>query len=156
MLGQPEENPNSLRVIKTARSRKAINLAAREGFRPLVKPVIPGEEISSMVAVYQHRGTGEIQLGGDYRYSPSEEWVLVVPHFDYYPYHFASPFAAYLVPPDLCIGERVWLEDVIEDIVAVWGNQGYRPRLKHCEATWDGKEFIIDFDPQKDAEVWIG
>lgn len=76
--------------------------------------------------------------------------------FHYYPYHFASPFAAYLVPPDLAIGERVWMEDVIEDIVAAWGNQGCRLRLKYCEATWDGKEFIIHFDPKKDAEIWIG
>lgn len=156
MQGQPEENPNSLRVIKTARRKKAINLAARDGFRPLVKPVIPSRQIRSMMAIYQHQETGEIQLWYDLRYSPSDEWVLAVPHFHYYPYRFAYPFAAYLVPPDLGIGERVWLEDVIEDIVAAWGNQGCRPRLKHCEATWDGKEFIIHFDPEKDAEVWIG
>lgn len=149
-------NPSHLRVIKTARTEKAINRAAREGFRPLVKPVIPGEKIHDMVAVFQHKQTGEIRLSGDYRDSADAGYEMVVPYLYYYPYKFPSPFAAYLVPPDLAAGERVWLEDVIEDIVAVWGNQGYQPRLEHAEATWTGEDFTIHFDPDKDAEVRIG
>lgn len=156
MIDPELSNPNHLRVIKTARTEKAINRAAREGFRALVKPVIPGEKIHHMVAVFQHQQTGEIRLSGDFRDLPDADHEMVIPFLYYYPYKFPSPFAAYLVPPDLAAGERVWLEDVIEDIVAVWGNQGYHPRLKHAEATWTGEAFTILFDPDKDAEIRIG
>lgn len=74
----------------------------------------------------------------------------------YYPYNFPNPFAAYLVPPDIAVGEQVWLEDLIEDVVAVWGNQGYRPRLDAAAAVWNGTEFEISFDPERDADHWIG
>jgi hypothetical protein len=156
MSDQPPINPNQLRIIRTARTEKAINKAAREGFRPLVKPVTPGEQIHYMVAVFQHKQTGEIQLSGDCRNRPDADQEMVMPYRTYYPYHFPSPYAAYLIPADLAAGDRIWLEDVIEDIVAVWGNQGYQPRLKHAEATWTGKDFTIHFDPATDAPEYIG
>lgn len=151
MFGQPENNPDDLRVVKTARSAEAINAAAKEGFRPLVKPVEPSKEIHNMVAVYQHRETGEIEISGDCRWGPGEDYVPVLPFRYYYPYSFPEPFAAYLLPSDLAEGERVWLEDVIEDIVAVFGNQGWHPRLESCEAIWLDGDFKIQFDPEKDA-----
>ncbi len=156
MSDQPPNNPNQLRIIHTARTEKAINNAAREGYRPLVKPVTPGAQIHYMVAVFQHKQTREIQLSGDFRNYPDTDYEIIIPFHTYYPYHFPSPFAAYLVPADLEVGDRIWLEDVIEDIVAVWGNQGYQPRLKHAEATWTGKDFTIHFDPEKDAPHYIG
>ncbi len=54
------------------------------------------------------------------------------------------------------MGEEVWLEDLIEDVVAVWGNQGYQPRLPACAAVWNGTGFDLLFDPQRDARRWIG
>jgi hypothetical protein len=156
MCDQPPNNPKHLRVIETARTEKTINKAARDGFRPLVKPVMPGEEIQFVIAVLQHKQTGEIHLSGDMRDFPDSDHEMVIPYMSYYPYKFPTPYAAYLLPADLAEGERVWLEDVIEDIVAVWGNQGYRPRLKHAEATWTGNEFIIHFDPETDAPHLIG
>ncbi len=74
----------------------------------------------------------------------------------YYPYHFPNPFAAYLLPPDLKRGEEVWLEDLIEDIVGSWWNQGDTTRLAAAAAIWYVKKFKILFDPQKDAGVAIG
>jgi hypothetical protein len=156
MYGPPRNNPNNLRVIATARTVSSINAAAREGFRPLVKAVNPSPDIHNMVAVYQHRETGEIKLSGDFRFRMGEEYERVLPFKTYYPYSFPQPFAAYLVPPDLAEGERVWLQDVIEDIVAVFGNQGWRPRLECCEAVWVNGEFQIQFNPQKDATRLIG
>jgi hypothetical protein len=153
---QSPKNPRDLRVVKTARTEKAINAAAKEGFRPLVKAVIPGPEIGDWLAVYQHRESGEIKVWFDYRYTPEEEYECVVPFVRHYPYHFPQPYAAYLVPPDLEEGEHVWLDDIIEDIIAVYGNQGYRPRLEAGEAVWKKGDFKILFDPEKDAEVWIG
>ncbi len=156
MFGKSSQNPNHLRVIKTARTFKKINAAAQEGFRPLVKPVIPSPDIHEMVAVSQNTITGEIMLSGDCRYPFDEGYECVVPYTCYYPYHFPQPYAAYLIPADLKEGEQVWIEDLIEDIVAVFGNQGYQPRLKSCEAVWENGNFRILFDPEKDAEVWIG
>lgn len=154
-----KNNPNNLRVIKTARTEDSINAAAREGFRPLLKLVDPGKKIHYLRAVYQHPLTGEIRLSGDYRARrrlEGEGYELVLPYRRYYPYHFPTPFAAYLVPVDLQEGERVWLEDIIEDIVAVFGNQDYHPRLEAYEAIWTNGDFQIQFDPDKDAEHWLG
>jgi hypothetical protein len=156
MFGQPENNPHHLRVVKTARTAEAINAAAQEGFRPLVKAVKPSRKIHNWIAVYQHRKTGEIEVCGDCRWLPGEDYDLVIPFHYYYPYHFPEPFAAYLLPADLVDGERVWLEDIIEDIVAVYGNQGWCPRLEACEAIWREGKFIIQFDPKKDAPRLIG
>jgi len=151
MYGLPRNNPNNLRVIMTARTLQTINAAAKEGFEPLVKAVLPSPDIHSQVAVYQHRETREIKLSGDVRIRMGEEYERVIPFRRYYPYSFPEPFAAYLVPPDLAEGERVWLDDVIQDIIAVYGNQGWHPRLECCEAVWVNGDFQIQFDPEKDA-----
>ena len=80
----------------------------------------------------------------------------MIPYRYYYQYKFPSPFAAYLVPPDIAEEEAVWLKDVIEDIVAVFGNQGWHPRLESSEAIWINGEFVITFDPEADALRLIG
>lgn len=157
MFGQPPQNPETLVVIKTARTLEEINGAADKGIRPVVKPVDQSSEIHNMVAVYQHRETGQIELIGDCRFGPNDDnYECVVPFRQYYQYSFPSPFAAYLVPPDIEDGQRVWLDDVIEDIVAVYGNQGYHPRLEGCEAIWTNGDFVIQFDPKNDAPRWLG
>ena len=154
---QSPRNPAGLRVVKTARTEEAINAAVKEGLRPLVKAVVPSKDIHDMFAVYQHRVTGEIVVSGDVRWPPSrKEYERVVQYSLYYQYRFPTPFAAYLLPPDLAEGERVWLDDIIEDIVAVYGNQNNNLRLKAYEATWVGGDFKVNFDPEKDAHTWIG
>ena len=45
-----------------------------------------------------------------------------------------EPFAAYLIPRDLKAGERVFVEDLIEDFVGGEWNQGDVLRLDSCEA----------------------
>ena len=154
--GEPTDAPGERRVIRTARTLEAINEAAESGLRPLVKSVKPNPEVRCWFAVFQNLKTGEIKVVGDRRFRPDDRYLKVIEFTDYYPYHFPNPFAAYLIPPDLAVGEIVWLEDVIEDIVAVWGNQGYQPRLEAGPARWTGTEFDILFDPQRDAQRWIG
>ncbi|MDT3403733.1 hypothetical protein [Mucilaginibacter terrae] len=148
---QPTNRTNThtqLRIIKTARSQKAINEAAEQGFRPLVKPVIPSPEIRSKYAVLQDRKTGKIEVVSDYRMAGAYDNMKNVIDFTfYYPYRFESPFAAYLVPPDLQVGELVVLEDLIEDVISGEWNQGDIFRLKSCQAIWNGNEFILQHDP---------
>ena len=147
-------SPCERRVIKTGRTVDEIDSAARSGLKPLLKPVVAGPEIQSVVAVFQDATTGEIDLATDVRFGAHGTKVL--DYMDYYPYQFPNPFAAYLVPADIAVGEEVWLEDLIEDRVAVWGNQGYRPRLDAAAAFWNGTDFEIAFDSERDADVWIG
>ena len=141
------------RVIRTARTKRAINAAVDEGFFPLIRAVEPSPDVHFMVGVDQDPLSGRIELLGDMRVYGQN---MVIEFRGYYPYNFPAPFAAYLIPDDLVPGETVWLDDLIEDIVAVWGNQGYHPRLACAPAIWNGENFEILFDSAKDAHVWIG
>lgn len=90
-------NPNNLLVIRTARSKEAVNQAAKEGYWPLVKSVIPSPEIKTKYAVIQHSETGEIEVVADYRMEDiafNEKGVKVIGFTFYYPYHFENPYAA--------------------------------------------------------------
>lgn len=135
-------NPNSLRIIKTARTKEAINKSAKEGYWPLVKPVIPSPDIKRKFAVLQNSETGEIEVIYDYR-ATKPDMDKVVDFTFYYPHHFESPYAAYLIPADLKVGEAVWIEDLIEDVVSGSWNQGDVYRLTNCDAVWDGVKFEI-------------
>lgn len=148
---------NNIRVVKTARNKEAINEAAEQGFWPLVKPVIPSPHIKSKFAVLQDKGTGKIEVAADYRLInayPNMETVIDFTYF--YPYQFESPFAAYLVPQDIAIGEIVFLEDLIEDVVGASWNQGDAYRLNGCKAVWDGKEFVLVIEPNQAYNNIVG
>lgn len=134
------DNPNTLRIIKTARTKEAINKAAKEGYWPLVKAVIPSPDIKRKLAVLQNPETGEIEVIYDYR-ANNPDMDKVVDFTFYYPHHFESPYAAYLIPADLKVGEMVWIADLIEDVVSGSWNQGDGYRLNSCEAVWDGDRF---------------
>ena len=157
-LDQP--NPKHLRVIKTARNEKDINEAVRQGFRPIVKLLKASRKIRSKFCVYQNRKTGEILEVGDYRVAISfehqSEYELVVPWTYHYPYHFESPYAAYLIPSDIQKGERVFIEDLIEDFIGQHWNQGDTYRLECCEAIWNGTKLVIQFNPNRDTSHLIG
>jgi len=48
----------------------------------------------------------------------------VISWYSYYLYKFESPYAAYLIFKDLKEGEKVIVEDVIEDIVgSIWNGE---------------------------------
>lgn len=149
-MANPVES-DGLRVIKTARTEEAINRAAKAGFFPLVKEVKPSLEIRQKFAVFQDRSTGEIMVAGDYRIGQNGD--PVVPFTFYYPYCFPSPFAAYLIPPDLEVGEVVFLEDLIEDLIGARWNQGDAYRLEACQATWLGHDFEIHHSESNVDEV---
>lgn len=140
-----------LRIIHTARTEDEINRAARGGHFPLVKKVSPSPEIRSKFSVYQNSQSGEISVVGDYRAKGDGDEVIGFTF--YYPHNFPSPFAAYLLPPDLRIGEVVILEDLIEDLIGHSWNQGDVYRLNSCEAEWDGKDFILRHDESMALDI---
>ena len=141
------------RVIKTARTLEGINQAARQGYWPLVKAVNPSEHIYSTFGVFQNSKTGQIELSADLRLELQGK--KVIDYARHYPYSFPSPFAAYLIPKDLGKGEEVWLEDLIEDIVATQHAQ-HRLRLADAPAIWNGSDFEIQFTPDLDADFTVG
>jgi hypothetical protein len=136
---------NNLRVIYTARSEDAINKAVADGYWPLIKTVVPSPQIKSKYSVVQNTITGQIKVVHDYRENTwgDKNLKTVIDFTYYYPHHFESPFAAYLIPSDILIGETVILIDLIEDVVSGKWNQGDTFRLASCGATWNGTDFIL-------------
>ena len=143
-------NPNKWRVIKTARTVEAINKSAKEGYFPLITEVGDLSLFRSKCLFSQNLKTGEITAHvSDFRSfsgfltedDPNKK------HFRFdkptYKYDYEIPFAAYLIPHDLKKREIVFLEDIIEDYMDTYWNQGHATRLMHGEAKWTGKEFKI-------------
>ena len=152
---------NELRTIKTARDKEAINQAVKEGFRPLIKKVEPSDKIRSKYAIIRNPKTGEIEVVNDIRidipWDPEDGYEMVLDFTYYYPHHFTSPFAAYLIPEDIQIGERVFVEDLIEDYVYGAWAQGDTYRLEGCEAIWTGTDLEIQYDPDEAKNnIFIG
>ena len=80
---------NNLRTITTARTLEAINKGAKDGYWPLVKPVIPSPLIKSKYAVYQNQTSGEIKVINDFRAEPTtKEMDKVIDFTYYYPHNF--------------------------------------------------------------------
>lgn len=155
-----EKNKNNLRVIKTARSMIRINLAVLFGYKPIVKAVKPDENRESKFTIYKNKKTGYFfKLIGDYRfgsmYNKNEYEQVVYWTFYSSPRH-TRPYAAYLIPKDIKIGERVFVKDLIENFVGQTWNQGNSWRLKSCEAIWNGEELEIQFNPEKDVVRMYG
>lgn len=73
----------------------------------------------------------------------------------YYPYYWPDPFAAYLLPSDLEVGDTFWLEDLIEDEVGKVWSRGDAYRLPSCLAVWNGESFDLLFDRYRDRSVAI-
>jgi len=146
MFWRRSKNENGLRIIYTARSKWAINRAIGKGLIPVIKKVEPSNKINSKFAIVRNTETGKIDVIRDFRQSDKPGFETVLDWTSYYPHYFSSPFAAYLIPSDIQIGERVYIKDLIEDIVGGSWNQGDTYRLPSSEAIWDGNELIIEFD----------
>lgn len=160
-LSNTKDNKNKLRVIKTARDIESINEAVTNGFKPIVKKVEPSFLIRSKYAVLQDKKTGEVIVISDFRfgsmtYVDLDAYDRVIDWTFYYPHSFKSPFAAYLIPKDIAVGERVYVEDLIEDFVGATWNQGDTYRLKSCEAIWTGTELEIQYNPDLHCSSLIG
>ena len=159
-IWKKNSNPKELRIIKTGRDRDIINNAARNGFKPLIKKVRPSDEIRSKYSVIQNKKTGEIKIIGDLRFDyltdDSGDYVTVIDWTYYYPHSFKSPFAAYLIPKDIIVGEMVFVEDLIEDYIGASWNQGDTYRLESCEAVWNGKNLEILYDQNVNRTDFIG
>jgi len=145
------------RIIKTARTIKEMGAAEANGYALCKEAVIPSPQISIKEVFIRNKDTGEVTTQ-PYNYyavvSGTQDNTEILKIETCYPYKFPSNTAAYLLPKDLEIGERVILEDLIEDIVGADHSEGTY-RLKSAEAIWNGERFAIDHDSYS-VSVTIG
>ncbi len=148
---------NSLRIIKTLRTKEDIEDAESAGSSLLKQKIKPSKEIQVTDVYIENTDTGEVRIM-PYSYTAiiygTHENTKIIKEVTHYPYKFPSEVAAYVLPDDLKKGERVVLEDLIEDIIGAINSSGTY-RLKDAEAVWDGEEFIVDHDSY-DVDVTRG
>ncbi len=129
-----------VRVIKTARTVSAINYWVLMGLKPLIKPVEPSPQIKEKCIPVVGRN-GMVEVATDFRCSSGRSYW-------FNPYCSPLPFAAYMIPPDLKEGERVFIPDLIEDIPAVSWNQGDSYRRPCGYAIWRDGDLEIEPEPK--------
>ncbi len=145
------EPNDGLHVIKTARSIAEMEEGWRDGFWPLMYFCGTPNKIGQHLVVYQNKKNGQIWTSGDARRrvpdpescsEPDYPWELV---FDWFFYRSDHPFplAAYLLPKNLTVGTKVYLEDVIEDYPDKIGPQGFSKPVCASPAIWDGTKFTL-------------
>ena len=130
------DNTLGVPVVHTGRTIWAINAGAKDGYWPLLRPVKPSARIRQKFLVSQS-SDGTIDVSSDYRDAFGDEYW-------FNPYHSPLPFAAYLIPPNLPIGARVYLSDLIEDIEAGRWNQGDSYRAQSGYAIWNGDSLELE------------
>jgi hypothetical protein len=151
-----KNNVNSLPVISTARNVYEINEAVEDGYNVIVKEIIDNPEIGSSYTLIKDKEGVYYEIsdprGFGYKYYQEGNETII----DFKRYNNLSnriPYAAYIIPKDLKVGTRVFLEDIIENIVHTM-HHGCT-RLNKCEAVFNGKDFDIDFS-RKDIIQLVG
>ena len=151
-----KKDNGELRKIRSAFGETEINEGVQKGYTPLIKWVHQNNHRLRMKSiVYQHVETGEVYIAHDYRDNPKDSKFKKVLEKIHYPHRRTSPVGAYLIPMDLKVGERVYLEGVLDDYIGEVSNQGDYHRLKGCSAIFLGldKGFALEFDESDVVEV---
>lgn len=172
VYGTTVKNFEDLLSIRTARNLEAMNGGVKQGFRPLVLKAGPTSDVGESCCLFQHRESGRVVATGHSLEYPCHqalaaleeelltedraadeilreisalrgEWTEIA-RFHYRP-DWQFPFAAYLMPRNLKPGQRVFLEDLIQDVPAAHGGpSGAQGRLLSSQATWTGSCFELD------------
>lgn len=153
-IGTTQKNYKGLPVVQTMRSLEAMADAQARGFDLVFKSTSEDSAFGEdKYLVYQKKSTGELWWTGDFRTprpafegldgSNRDDWEMVRNWFFVRPDR-PFPLAAYAIPKELHVGARIFLEDVIEDVLETVWNQGNSTRLISTAATWNGVDFDID------------
>lgn len=152
--GEMEENHEHLPVITTLRNLPAMDYAAACGLKLVFRNVSPENAFGShKYIVFQNTKTGRLWWSGDYRrcfpenastlYVSEDQgrWTEVRKWF-WVRSDRPFPLAAYAIPKTLEPGEKVFIEELIEDrSVELW-NQGDSSRVQSCYGVWTGSDLI--------------
>ncbi len=148
------------KVIKTSRNVEEINKYIKDGYTTIFMKHERSKEFYKNISYYKNLATGQIE---DSNHDPRTGFYLELikpelyaPLFKTYEYkyQFENEFGAYIIPKDVVIGETVWIEDLIEDIVGASHHSCYR--LPYFSAIWDGAKLNILFDTEKHFGYFIG
>jgi len=139
--------PHDNRVIYTARTIEAMNESVDQGYYPLLIPVKNRSDIGQTIIIHQDSNTGKVAVRNvNYRRDLFTNDLDIHSNSYWYKtdYH-EFPVAAYLIPPDLIEGEKVWIDDLIEDFAIHYANYNdVVVRKSGSNATWNEGHFEID------------
>lgn len=138
-----------LPIIQTARSLAAIEDGVRRGYRPLFVGADYKGDVGKKLCVSYYSKANAVFYQSDFRamfgaIDGSDNGVssIMVRHDDE---RDPSPLAAYMIPPELNPGDKVFVADIIEEIVRERWNQGDSWRLTSSEAVWTGEKLEIEY-----------
>ena len=138
-----------LPIIQTARSLAAIEDGVRRGYRPLFVGADYKGKVGKKLLVSYCATDNEVHYQSDFRrmrgpLSGFDNGVssIMVRHDDE---RHPSPLAAYMIPPELNPGDKVFVADVIEEIVRKRWNQGDSWRKISAEAVWNGEALEMNY-----------
>ena len=124
-------NPHKLRTIKTVDTVEALNEANSNGQITLVRKIQRNPKLYAPRLLLRNYQSGQykcvpsrsfhVRREGNLEF-PESEWELIQSYEDYHGKNRRNPdWAAYVIPVSPAVGERFYIEDVIEEIFDVKG-----------------------------------
>ena len=158
ILGSNHNNDKKLRIIKTLRGQKNIDIAFANGYYLILRKVEPFAAVKGKYCILKDKMTGEEFRINDLRddrvysfdYEIIKDWT-----YQYHNYNFPEE-AAYIIPNDIIDGEIVIVDDLIENFLGYHYNQGGSDRLKSCKAIWKNNDLQILYNPEFDCTRVVG
>jgi hypothetical protein len=141
-------------VIKSTYSRDDIQNHLLEGKEVLIRAIERNSQLErAMLILVNHQSHKLIEVTGRRVYQqygnvldfPESEWKEIGRYSSYARERRDCEYGAYLIPYDLEVGTRVYLPELIEDVVATdfWGKIAAEDGF----AVWDGKDLKLDLEP---------
>jgi len=147
-------NKNKLRVIKTVYDTYKLNAAQKDSCHCLIRKIERTSSLYSSRCLFRNYKTGEYEFMpsrenfvqyGEWKNYPEEEWELIeeVEFYNRVRNPNAAGWGAYIIPKDAKVGERFYIEDIIEDILMehFWDS---RYPATDGECVWNGNDIEID------------
>lgn len=149
---------SGLPIIQTARSLAAIEDGVIRGYRPLFVKADYASKVGRKFWVSLPPRMRELVYGSEFRcmvmppsLKANKDWPSIIVNHD--SDRHSSPLAAYMIPEELRSGARVFVADIIEEIVKGNWNQGDSWRMKSGEAIWTGETLEIE---RQDPIMMVG
>jgi len=148
---------DSIPIVKTLYNLNEINTHIKNGRTVLFRKIKKNNSLYTQRYVFRNRADGTLadskgriecaQYGRVTHYT-EDEWEELFTYRFYHQYDpemGAKAYAAYLLPEGISAGERVYIEDLIEHIMATefW----WPVAAADAFAVWNGKNLIIDETP---------
>lgn len=149
---------DNIRKITTLRGQKSIDNAIANGANLIIKNVEPFSTVKGKYCIMKNKKSGKKFKIYDFRDARgySEDFEVVQDWtYKYNKFEFPKE-AAYVIPKDIKDGEIVLVEDLIENFLSYYYNQGRSKRLKSCKAIWRNNDLEIQYNPDIDCINVVG